>query len=129
MEARLSGQGFEIRAVTPERQPVATNQPTTWTWDVKATGGGEQNLYLSLNAIFEGAGPEKTRAVTTFNKTVQVKVTWRKFFATNWQVIIGGIGIPLTVAIIIPLVKWGAPNLWSSLTKKKKKNGKGIGFK
>lgn len=110
MEAKLTGQGFEIRAATPERQPVASHQPTTWTWDVKATGSGEQYLYLSLNAIFEGEGSEKTRAVTTFNKTVKVNVSWGTFVSNYWQWLVTAIAAPIIGA------------LWALLTKRKKGN-------
>ena len=110
MEAKLTGQGFEIRAATPERQPVASHQPTTWTWDVKATGSGEQYLYLSLNAIFEGEGSEKTRAVTTFNKTVKVNVSWGTFVSNYWQWLITAIALPAIGA------------LWALFTKRKKDN-------
>ena len=110
MEAKLTGQGFEIRAATPERQPVTSHQPTTWTWDVKATGSGEQYLYLSLNAIFEGEGSEKTRAVTTFNKTVKVNVSWRTFVSNYWQWLVTAIALP------------ALGGLWALLTKRKKDN-------
>jgi hypothetical protein len=129
MEAKLSGQGFDIRAVTPERQPVASNQRTTWTWDVKATGSGDQYLYLSLNAIFEGEGSEKVRSVTTFSKTVKVNVSISTFFWNNWVVITTAIGVPLIIAGLIPLLKWAAPGFWASIIRKKKKDKNGIGFK
>jgi hypothetical protein len=77
MEAKLSGQGFEIKNVTPERQPVSNNQQTDWRWDVKALSPGDQYLYVTLNAIFAGDGTgEKTRSVNTFSKVVKVKVSW-----------------------------------------------------
>ena len=129
MEAKLSGQGFDIRAVTPERQAVASKQRTTWTWDVKATSSGEQYLHLSLNAIFEGTDRERVRAVTTYSKTVKVNVSIGTFVKNNWQVIATAIGIPLVIGVLIPFIKWAAPGFWESRVKKKNKDKKSIGFK
>lgn len=114
MEAKLSGQGFEIKNVTPERQPVTNTQKTEWRWDVRATAPGVHNLHLTMNAIFEGDGSEKVRSVTTFTKFVEVetvRVPLRtqigNFLSSYWQWLIG--------SIIIPLGGW----LWAHTRKKK----------
>jgi hypothetical protein len=126
MEAKLSGQGFEIKAITPERQPVSNYQPTKWSWDVKATARGDQYLYLALNAIFEGEGSEKTRSVNTYSKAVRVEVSWGKFLADNWVTIVGVVIVPLTIAGLIPLLRWLAPNLWKSIRKDSAKRVEGF---
>jgi hypothetical protein len=107
MEAKLSGQGFEVKSITPERQPVTNNQNTEWKWEVKAAASGEQTLYLAANAIFEIDGQEKVRSINTYNKvirvaTVTVPFTEKigTFISAYWQWIVG--------TLIIPLLGWGA---------------------
>ena len=39
MEARLTGGGFKIEALTPERQPVGRTTDTEWRWEVEGTEG------------------------------------------------------------------------------------------
>jgi hypothetical protein len=106
MEAKLSGQGFEVKSITPERQPVTNSQNTEWKWEVKAVASGEQTLYLAANAIFEIDGQEKVRSINTYNKvirvaTVTVPFTEKigTFISTYWQWIVG--------TLIIPLLGWG----------------------
>jgi hypothetical protein len=116
MEAKLTGQGFDIKPITPERQPVSSTQETRWSWDVKAVSSGDQDLHLVLNAIFEGTGAEKTRTVTTFNKPIRVKVSWASsvgsFASNNWQWLI--------TVIFIPALAWAGPRLWKLVRKEKK---------
>ena len=57
MEARLTGPGFQITAVSPEKQSIASKGTTEWKWDVKATAVGKQELHLTLSALFEGTPP------------------------------------------------------------------------
>jgi hypothetical protein len=116
MEAKLTGQGFDIKPITPERQPVSSTQETRWSWDVKAVSSGDQDLHLVLNAIFEGTGAEKTRTVTTFDKPIRVKVSWASsigtFASNNWQWLI--------TVIFIPALAWAGPRLWKLVRKEKK---------
>ena len=116
MEAKLTGQGFDIKPITPERQPVSSTQETRWSWDVKAVSAGDQELYLALNAIFEGSGAEKTRTVTTFSKPIRVKVSWASsigsFFSKNWQWFV--------TVIFIPILAWAGPRLWKLVKREKK---------
>ena len=116
MEAKLTGQGFDIKPITPERQPVSNTQETRWSWDVKAVSAGDQELYLALNAIFEGSGAEKTRTVTTFSKPIRVRVSWASsvstFAAKNWQWFV--------TVIFIPILAWGGPRLWRLVKKENK---------
>lgn len=51
MEARLTGVGFRIEAVTPEVQAVAGRQNTEWRWEVEPTGTGTRRLHLTLSAL------------------------------------------------------------------------------
>jgi len=113
MEAKLTGQGFDIKAVTPERQPVSSNQETKWTWEVKSLSAGDNSLYISLNAIFERDKEEETRSVNTFSKAVVVRVSWGAFLSNNWQWIATVIIIP----IVGVAVRWGGPILLKRISK------------
>jgi hypothetical protein len=85
MEAVLTGQNFEIVAITPALQAVARNEPTEWRWEVTPKAAGSHRLHLVLNAAVEGS----SRTLRTFDRTIQVNVTWGRqlsgFAQNNWQ--------------------------------------------
>lgn len=116
MEARLSGTNFSILALTPEVQPVTWKEPTEWRWEVRPTEAGSQALHLTLTAILQIEGKDSTRAIRTFDRDIQVQVTWPQrisgFAAENWQ------WLWTTVAVPIALWVWG----------KRRKKQRGIGF-
>ncbi len=116
MEARLSGTNFSILALTPEVQPVTWKQPTEWRWEVRPTEAGSQALHLTLTALLQIEGKDSTRAIRTFDRDIQVQVTWPQrisgFVAENWQW--------LWTTVAAPVALW----LWS----KRRKKQQGIGF-
>lgn len=89
MEAHLSGSGFQITPVTPELQAVSQSDITSWQWDVKATEPGHRPLHLTLNAILNVSGAPTSRAMKTFDRTIDVNVTFGRRLADfgrgNWQ--------------------------------------------
>jgi len=105
MEARLTGQGFEITAVTPERQTVSPEANTDWQWDVTPKNGGTGVLHLTLSAILNVNNGSLPHAIQTFDREITVQVTWAQrlsgFVGTNWQW--------LGTVIVVPLGGW----LWS----------------
>jgi hypothetical protein len=105
MEARLSGTNFSILALTPEIQPVTWKEPTEWRWEVRPTEAGSQALHLTLTAILQIEGRDSTRALRTFDRDIEVHVTWPQringFAAENWQ------WLWTTVAVPIALWIWG----------------------
>ena len=104
MEAKLTAQGFEIKPPPSERQPVTQNQPTVWSWDIKATARGEQYLQLTTNAIFEVPGSEaKVRSVNTFSKVIKVNVSWTTWWNLYWQWVIG---VTATVLVGVLTTTW-----------------------
>ncbi len=113
MEARLTGAGFQITAITPEEQPISTQATTEWKWDIKAMEKGPQRLHLTLSAIIRLQGQKLTRSLRTFDKVIEVKVSWGKrissFIGKNWQW--------LWAALIIPAVSW----LWKRRQNAKKR--------
>ena len=98
MEARLTGQDFEIKAVTPEILAVSGMDETRWQWDVTPTKQGIRTLHLTLSAILSINNHSSLRAVQTFDKSINVAVTVRErvtgFVSRNWQWLWGVIGIP-----------------------------------
>lgn len=106
MEARLSGSNFTITAVTPEIQAVSRQMTTEWKWDIKPVNAGRQYLHLTLSALINVDGSATPRAIRTFDKTIEVEVSWRQkasmFFENNWQWI--------WAIFLAPLAGW----LWKS---------------
>lgn len=102
MEAHLSGTGFQITAVTPELQAVSRADITSWQWDVKATEPGHHPLHLTLTAIFDLGGSLTPRAMKTFDRTIEVNVTFGRKIADfgrgNWQW--------LWATLLVPLGGW-----------------------
>ena len=115
MEAHLSGENFSILAVKPEKQAVAAMATTEWQWQVTPKRGGEQELHLTLNVILDVDKQNVQRALTTFDKTIHVKVSMPRligdFLRDNWGWI-AGVG-----GAIIAAVGW--------LFRKKKKTDTG----
>lgn len=102
MEARLTGTGFEIEAVTPEIQAVGGQKITEWRWEVTPTETGDQRLHLTLSAIIVVGDSDTPYSVRTFDRSLDVSVGWTTrisgFFEDNWQW--------LWAAILVPLVTW-----------------------
>ena len=119
MEASLTGAGFEVTKVTPERQPISNVSETVWKWDVRALKPGRQRLNLTMNAVFSVDGSEQVRTIRTFKKEVVIEVSWRRrvmdFGANNWQWLWAALGIPAAT--------W----FWSRRRKQVKQDGEGEG--
>jgi hypothetical protein len=102
MEARLTGLGFEIEAVTPETQGVSGQETTEWKWEIEPTETGTQRLHLTLTALIEVDGQASPRTVRTFERMLVVDVALStrvsQFVGDNWQW--------LWTAILIPLAGW-----------------------
>jgi hypothetical protein len=101
MDARLTGEQFEIKAVRPERQAVSATG-TEWTWNIKPRELGPQKLHLTLDAVLKIDNHESTYTLKTFDRTIGVNVvwpeTWFVFFGKYWQWIV--------TTIVIPFVVW-----------------------
>jgi hypothetical protein len=102
MEASLTGLGFQIEAITPERQAVSRRDVTRWKWEVVPTKTGVLTLHLTLTGFVDVAGERRPRAIRTFERTLTVRVTWRErvagFVKDNWQW--------LWTAIFVPVALW-----------------------
>jgi|GEM_PF-1087714 len=102
MEAELSGSNFEITAITPKEQAVATEGDVEWKWEVKPKSEGRHQLHLTLTAILSIQGKDTRRAIRTFDKFIEIEVTSTQkivgFFEKAWQW--------LWAAILVPIVGW-----------------------
>jgi hypothetical protein len=108
MAARLTGPNFAITAITQETQAVSGAEMTEWKWEIKPKNAGSQFLHLTLSAILNVEGADTPRTIRTFDKIIEVEVTWNQkvtgFIRKNWQW--------LWAAVLVPIAGW----LW----KKKK---------
>jgi hypothetical protein len=91
-----------VEPVTPELQAVSGEDVTEWRWEIEATQTGRQRLHLTLTAIIELAGSQSPRTIRTFDKILEIRVSWSRrmsnFIGQNWQW--------LWTAILIPLGAW-----------------------
>lgn len=101
MDARLTGEQFEIKAVRPERQAVSAHG-TEWSWDIRPNELGPQKLHLTLDAVLKIDNHESTYTLKTFDKTIGVNVVWPEtyysFLGKYWQWIV--------TTIVLPFVIW-----------------------
>lgn len=118
MQAIITGDGFQITAVTADTLPISQQEVTEWKWDVRPLRSGKLRLHVVLNAVVDlddGTGPHPF-PIRTFNKEYVVDVPWRdrsffSFISNNWQW--------LWTTLIIPVAAW----VWS---RKRKKNKAGF---
>lgn len=117
MQAHLAGSGFRIEPITPEAQRISGTEVTEWKWEVKPTEEGNQTLYLTLSALLSVEGERIPRAVRTFERTIDVNVTWPMrlsgFATNNWQW--------LWTTFLVPLWIWTI-----SMVRRPKAQPKGI---
>lgn len=89
MEARLSGDKFQILAITPELQAVSATEKTEWKWEIHPKEKGQHKLHLTLTALVKIDGQSTPRAIKTYSKIIHVNVTAVQkvgiFFQNNWQ--------------------------------------------
>jgi hypothetical protein len=107
MDARLTGEQFQITAVRPERQAVSANG-TEWSWDIKPNELGQQRLHLTLDAVLEIDNHESTYTLKTFDRTIGVNVVWPdsvlSFLTKYWQWV--------CTAILFPVIVWLAKRIF-----------------
>jgi hypothetical protein len=105
-QARLTGQQFQISAISTEEQLVLPHK-TTWEWEVTPKAEGTYPIYLSIDAIVtygDGQVGHSTKKATvkTFERSVLVRVPRldrvKEFSAENWQW--------LWTAVAVPVAGW-----------------------
>jgi hypothetical protein len=103
MEAQLEGaMAFEVKPLSPARQPVSRSAPTEWRWSITAQEGGTQALHLTISAIITVDGERFPRSLNVLDRVIEVDVSAAQrlamFVDGNWQWVMG--------TIIIPVVVW-----------------------
>ena len=72
---------------------------TEWKWEIKPKSPGLHKLYLAMNAYFEVYGNSTPKSIRTFEKEINIEVTWVQratiFFKNNWQWFWTSIFIPI----------------------------------
>ena len=110
MEARLTGRGFEIEAITPELQAVAKTGVTEWRWEIEPTRTGTRRLHLTLSAIIDVDGASVPRTIRVFDQTLTIRVTWfdqlSGFVGDNWQWLWTTIAVPLFLWLWATRKRW-----------------------
>lgn len=71
MTALVSGETFEVRAITPETQLISPVTENVWRWKVTPTAVGSQELVIELFANLDG----QALPLRTFRDEVQVDVS------------------------------------------------------
>lgn len=74
IEASLTGFGFTLKPVTQIRQLVKEKGYTRWEWIIKGEVTGRQVLYLTINAIIDYKGIQKTQTIQTFRKEIFIYI-------------------------------------------------------
>ena len=108
MDARVTGEGFQVKAVSPERQAVSASGVTQWNCDITPKQLGRQRLHLTLDAIVKIDNHESTYTLQTFDKTIGVNVVWPEtlisFLGKYWQWV--------CTAVVFPVVAWLAKRIF-----------------
>ncbi len=99
MEARLSGAGFRIEAILPEKQAVGSEDIVKWKWDVTATEVGSHRLHLTLSAILTVSGRDTPFVIRTYDRDINVEITlaqrFSSFFSKHWTWLWAAILVPV----------------------------------
>ena len=69
--ALVSGQSFDVEAITPETQLISPMTENVWRWKVTPTAVGNQELVIELFALLDG----QALPLRTFRDEVQVDVS------------------------------------------------------
>jgi hypothetical protein len=106
VEARLTGLGFTIEALTEQQQPIGRRTDAEWRWEIEGKQAGAQRLHLTLTALVpvKHAGGRVTRTIDTFDRTIAIQVGWKdrtsEFLAANWQWLWAAIVVPVAGVVL-----------------------------
>jgi hypothetical protein len=86
MVATLSGPGFAITPITPERQTVAEGFPTVWEWEIEAKATGPQELKATIYALVpDTASATARQLINSHTQEINVSVkpqTWSEWLTS-----------------------------------------------
>lgn len=98
--ASLSGSGFDIRPLRPERQILSGDRPNTWQWEVTPRQAGLRTLTLEVFA--HPGGGDAAASVEAYRDEIEVNVTLLSRalgFAQTTQPVVGWVAGALSIAI------------------------------
>lgn len=97
----LKGKGFNIKAITPEKQPISFTEPTEWLWEVKPIEVGTYKLFLTVNAVVVVDGEKETRQIRTFKREIKIEITAKQvlsnWFNKHWQWLWSALIVPIFI--------------------------------
>jgi hypothetical protein len=106
MMVKLTGDSFDINALSSEEQVVKPVGFTEWSWDVTPLKSGTQELHLTVTVriLIPGQDEQKIDWLV-MDKQISVEVnpphTFKRFIESNWQWIVGTI---ISAIAIIPII-------------------------
>lgn len=71
VQALVSGEAFEVEAITPVRQRISPLSENVWRWKVTPTAVGNQELVIELFALMD----DEALPLRTFRDSVEVEVS------------------------------------------------------
>lgn len=102
MLVKLSGYGFDLTPLTPEKQVVEPHGYTEWSFDVMPLESGHHSLRLAIGVRMKTPDGEEMRFHPVISRAIYVTFdpifATKRFSSTNWQW--------LATAIIIPFIVW-----------------------
>jgi hypothetical protein len=120
MAAELSGDAFEIKAMSPRIQPLPRDSVVSWEWQATARSAGKH--VLTLKTMVTGETVDGTQ-VTLSSSVVKRSITVQVGFLGRLQDVLSGLpawlkGLTAAVAALTGLVAavW---QLWAALRRKR----------
>jgi len=87
MEVTLTGEDFDITPIAEEKQLIARDDTTEWTWSIVPKKPGKHRVHLVVNAIIVVDGVEMKRS-KSFDRYIEIEVTGFQstvlFLQDNW---------------------------------------------
>jgi hypothetical protein len=74
VEARLTGDAFDITAVSDAEQFILAKTVTKWTWDVRPKRFSTQVLHLSLTSKLDVNGKQQNHSFSVFDRDIVVRI-------------------------------------------------------
>jgi hypothetical protein len=106
MMVKLTGDSFDINALSSEEQVVKPVGFTEWSWDVTPLKSGRQELHLTVivRILIPGQDEQKIDWLVK-DKQINIEVnpsyTFKRFIECHWQWIVGTI---ISAIAVIPII-------------------------
>lgn len=110
MKVRLTGDDFDIKALSHPEQVIMPGEFTQWDWDVVPLKSGSHVLHLCITTriLIPGYGEEK-RDYPVMEKDINVEVNLQysiiHFIKSYWQWIVSTVMVPIAGGIIAAMAR------------------------